>query len=194
MLELFETAIVNHDFGIFDGVNSAAAIHSPMSTFSCAGAHPIHRLYDARCISTRNTSLASMTLSPDSRDLLLSIFKAEPNARCAWEWRDFLKAMSELGFDIEQVDGVVFRFKAPERWQNQVVVLHMRRIIRTVWHVAYSASSDGARPPSEEQTFSHNKASPVHSAYLEGLVDETLALSLLKLKEALVRNLSNGVL
>ncbi|KAI9069521.1 hypothetical protein FKP32DRAFT_1671301 [Trametes sanguinea] len=125
MLELFETAIVNHDFGIFDGVNSAAAIHSPMSTFSCAGAHPIHRLYDARCISTRNTSLASMTLSPDSRDLLLSIFKAEPNARCAWEWRDFLKAMSELGFDIEQVDGVVFRFKAPERWQNQVVVLHM---------------------------------------------------------------------
>ncbi|OSD00143.1 hypothetical protein PYCCODRAFT_1469676 [Trametes coccinea BRFM310] len=66
-----------------------------------------------------------MPLSPESRSLLLSIFKGEPNARCVWEWRDFLKAMSELDFDVEQVDGVVFRFKAPDRWQNQVLVLHM---------------------------------------------------------------------
>ncbi|KAL7277894.1 hypothetical protein ACG7TL_008844 [Trametes sanguinea] len=61
-----------------------------------------------------------MPLSPESRS-------GEPNARCVWEWRDFLKAMSELDFDVEQVDGVVFRFKAPDRWQNQVLVLHMLR-------------------------------------------------------------------
>ncbi|KAL7277905.1 hypothetical protein ACG7TL_008855 [Trametes sanguinea] len=69
------------------------------------------------------SNLQSQTIQ--SVTLLLSIFKGEPNARCVWEWRDFLKAMSELDFDVEQVDGVVFRFKAPDRWQNQVLVLHM---------------------------------------------------------------------
>ncbi|KAI9065726.1 hypothetical protein FKP32DRAFT_1674502 [Trametes sanguinea] len=72
-----------------------------------------------------------MALSPDSRDLLLSIFKAKGNARRAWEWRDFLKlvgqAMSELGFVVEQVDGVIFHFKAPDRWHRQVLD-HQRRL------------------------------------------------------------------
>ncbi|KAI0364498.1 hypothetical protein BV20DRAFT_1057147 [Pilatotrama ljubarskyi] len=58
------------------------------------------------------------------RVVLLSIFKAEANARAEYRWRAFVRALTELGFTCEQQGGVIFRFRAPERWGGQVLVYH----------------------------------------------------------------------
>ncbi|EIW54886.1 uncharacterized protein TRAVEDRAFT_51022 [Trametes versicolor FP-101664 SS1] len=65
-----------------------------------------------------------MPLSWESRQVMLSIFKATKNARYTLKWIHFNDAMAELGFEITQA-GVVLTYAVPPRWGGGSLVLHM---------------------------------------------------------------------